>query len=87
MVFYYVLHGERILIYWVDGSWGVWFSGARWCIMFGDEEQAGVTGVGTRNHKRRHMKKEITHYITKGFCRGPYHGALKKINQPIKAGE
>ena len=55
--------------------------------MFGDEEQAGVTGVGTRNHKRRHMKKEITHYITKGFCRGPYHGALKKINQPIKAGE
>lgn len=63
---------------WISDGWCIAPHNAnnkrRWCVGFGDAEQYVISGI---YKKRRRAKKEITHYINKGFSRMG-HGLLSK---------
>ncbi len=63
---------------WITDSWGVAKGRTHhlWWVEFGDGEQSVSSGFYPT---RRRAKKEITHYIERGLCRGPFPGAYKHL--------
>lgn len=59
---------------WIRPSWGIKQYRKKWFVVFGDNDHWLDSG---KYPCRRRAKKEITHYIAKGFNRGPYHGIHK----------
>lgn len=59
------------MVEWISPSWGITGNMKGWSVVFGDDSMWVDSG---RYPNRRRAKKEITHYINKGFNRGPYHG-------------
>lgn len=75
------IKGSKIT--WISECWGVsaHSNGHEkrpvYCVMFGDNDCAAVSGF---HRTARRAKKEITHYINKGF-RTAYHGAKRRTKQ------
>lgn len=64
-------------VIWIDKPWGILpHKNGQFSVVFGDDEMVALSGVYAN---KRIAKKQITHYITKGFPIGSFHGAYKKL--------